>query len=159
MNAVATTSRGYPIDTVRELEAKNSGAGQHFFDADTLRFFDSRVSEDVYRHRFFFTSEKGPGGKRRASIRMIMDDGHVETVGEFQRFANPAAARKALATELAVGVEVRNDPYENDTEPTNPRRYNWRAYVGALPVGSRTTKWHAQRIAAQAKRPAYTGGR
>lgn len=152
----ARPPRGYPIDTIREIESKNSGAGQFFFSSGAMSFFNSRVADDVINHRFFFTTEKGPSGERRTTIRMITDAGHIEDVGAFQQFDAPAKARKALRAALAEGVEVRNDPYDGDSDPTNPRRFGWRAYIGELPIGPRTTKWHAQRVGAQAKRPAYT---
>jgi hypothetical protein len=148
--------QGYPIDTIREIEAKNARAGQFFFSEGAISFFNSRVADDVVNHRFFFTTEKGPDGVRKATIRMINDKGHIEDVGEFQQFASLAKARHALRLALGAGVEVRNDPYEGDKDPTNPRRFAWRAYVGELPIGPRTTKWDAQRQGAQAKRPAYT---
>lgn len=155
--ATAIKQRGYPIDTIREIEAKNSGAGQHFFSEGAMAFFRSRVSEVVIEHRFFVTTEKGPDDHRRATIRMVTDRGSIRNVGGFQAFANPSTARRVLRAALAEGVEVRNDPYEDDADPTNPRRFAWRAYVGSLAVGPRTTLWEAQRVAAQCKRPAYTG--
>lgn len=148
--------QGYPIDTIREIEAKNRGAGQYFFTEDTKRFFRSRIMDDVVNHRFFFTTERGPDRPRLATVRMIVDDGHIETVGDFQQFASPAKARHALREALGEGVGVRNDPYEGEKDPENPRRFNWRAYVGPLPIGPRTSLWKAQRMAAQAKRPAHT---
>lgn len=149
--------RGYPIVTIGDLERKNSG--RYFFTPETRGFFGSRVHAPVIQHRFFVTSEKVRFGatKRAATIRMIIDDGNVETVGEFLQHASPAAARKALGEALAAGVEVRHDPYDDVSDHDNPRLSNFRAYVGELPIGSRTSLWKAQRLAAQAKRPAYTG--
>jgi hypothetical protein len=147
----------HKIDTISEIETLNSRAGQHFFDSDTLRFFGSRISDKVIRHRYFVTTEKGPRDEspRRASVRLIRDDGSTETVGEFQAFTAPAAAFKALEKALAAGVEVRNDPYPDAKEPQAWGQFNWRAYVGELAVGSRTTKADAERIAEEMQRPCY----
>lgn len=145
----------HKLDTIGDIERVNSRGGYHFFDADTLRFFKSRIQPHVTAHRYFITSEKNDREPRRASIRCVMDNGSTETVGEFQQFASPAAAQKALDKALAAGIEVRNDPYEGDKDPTNPERFGWRAYVGELPLGSRTTKSEAEDEAAQAGRPGY----
>lgn len=158
------------VKTIGDIERKNSGAGQHFFDPDTLRFFASRIHEPVVAHRFFVTSEKSGGFEdtsRQSSIRMICADGHVETVGEFGQFATPAKARKALQTALGTAdVAVRFDPYDTDwdflakaagdgglTEKRLFERFYWRAYVGGRPIGSRTTRTEARRMAVEAVTP------
>lgn len=144
------------IDSIGDIERKNSRAGQHFFDAGTLRFFNSRIQDVVIKHRFFITTEKqGDEYARRATIRMICDDGSTCDVGEFQEFATPGAAEKALSKALKAGVTVKNDPYDGVADPTNAKAFNWRPYMGELPIGLRNTKWKAQRLGAQAKRPAY----
>lgn len=91
--------------TVTQIKAANRAAGQHFFDPDTMRFFRSRMLRGVIGGRFFITSEQyvdseGNADPRRYTVRVVDDAGHVDTVGEFQAYATPAAAR-AAARKLA----------------------------------------------------------
>lgn len=150
------------IDTIGDMERLNSGLGHHFFDDDTMRFFSSKIHEPVIRHRFFVTSERmGFDDHRRESrLRMIRDTGAIETVGDDdQRFPAPAKARKALG-KVIDDITVRFDPYEDDVprlaglpEAELMRRFAWRAYVGGYPIGSRTTRTDARKIASEAKKP------
>jgi hypothetical protein len=81
--------------TIKQIEEANRAAGQHFFAPDTMRFFNSRVLSGVYGGRYFVTSEKGPDGVRAYTVRECLENGHVETVGEFQEYATPRAAIRA----------------------------------------------------------------
>lgn len=86
---------GYPVpsgkgpwQTMKQFRAANKAAGQHYFDADTMRFFDSRVESDIIGGRFFVTSEQfhpsaGPSTPRGYSVHVAWNNGHVGTVGEF----------------------------------------------------------------------------
>jgi hypothetical protein len=150
-----TTATRHKLDTIGDIERKNSAAGQHFFDADTLRFFSSRIQDAVIAHRYFVTSEKPPHSERRSTIRCIMDDGSCETVGEFLQFGAPAQAFRALEKALAAGIEVRHDPYPDVTNPDSADGFNWRAYVGELPIGPRTDKATAEDQARQGAEPGY----
>ena len=72
----------------------------HFFDADTMRFFNSRVGETAYQDgrggAYFTTSEKGPNNVRAYSVRHY-DPARcgVETVGKFQAYKTAAQAQGA----------------------------------------------------------------
>ena len=88
-----------------EIEYKNrtykSGRGNHFFDADTMRFFKSRIGAcrrkgDIW---FFVTSEKPPHGPRMFSVRRMELDGDINTVGEFCSMTSYQANK--LLNELA----------------------------------------------------------
>jgi len=70
-----------------EVRDANREAGFHFFDPDTMRFFDSRIETRLIDGRFFVTSEKGPDGVRRFTVRRAMPDGTINTVGDFQGHA------------------------------------------------------------------------
>lgn len=70
------------FNTISDVIDHNRATGHHFFDADTMRFFNSRVETGLMRGRFFVTSEKGPDGIRAYTVRRARDDGSVETVGE-----------------------------------------------------------------------------
>lgn len=80
-----------------EIQRAARETGSHFFDADTMRFFASRVLSGVYGGRFFVTSEKtGFDSTARAyTVREFMPDGSIETVGEFNDYATSAQARGA----------------------------------------------------------------
>lgn len=57
----------------------------HWFDADTMRFFKSRVGLILERRGcyWFITSERPPSGGRRFSVRYMGQDGRIETLGPF----------------------------------------------------------------------------
>jgi hypothetical protein len=61
-----------------------------------MRFFRSRVSTGYVGAReevYFVTSEQGPDGIRRYSVRHLDSrDGQISTVGEFQQHATRARA-------------------------------------------------------------------
>lgn len=129
------------LSTLGDVERLNASSGHHFFDADTLRFFKGRIDYGygLMFGRFFVTTEKNEGEPRRATLRAAMDDGSIETVGEFQQFRSPAAAEKAMQ-KGRTAITVKHDPYEDDKgDTTSEGRFNWRCFVGDLPVGSRTT--------------------
>jgi hypothetical protein len=171
------------VDTVADMERLNRRAGHHFFDGDAMRFFGSRVSPRIVAHRFFVTSERTgfEATTRRSTLRMIRDVGPVETVGEFLAFGDNRAAfrsiehaRSPLDPEIygqgalaAGGVSVRFDPYPACLDPGGwvqkvagaigerrlDRAFVWRAYVGELAIGGRTSKTEARAIASEAVRP------
>jgi hypothetical protein len=173
-------ARTIPIETVGDMEQLNRWAGHHFFDGDAMRFFGSRVSPRIVAHRYFVTSERiGFEAKtRRSTIRMIRDGGQVETVGEFLAFGdNRAAFRSIERARLPLdpdvygqgalpsgGLTVRFDPFPACLEPggwiekvagTISERhldtaFVWRAYVGELAIGERTSKAEARAIGSEA---------
>ena len=91
------TTQTYIFTDLDHIKTANRVRGHHFFDRDTMRFFDSRASEPVIGGRFFVTSERfkpltGSAHVRRYTLREACADGQVRTVGEFQAFASKAAA-------------------------------------------------------------------
>ena len=83
--------------SMQGIETANRDAGFHWFDADTLRFFGSRISEASFDGRYFVTSEDNFDRSARSySIREAMSDGRVATVGDFQEFATRAQAIAAI---------------------------------------------------------------
>ncbi len=89
------------VDSVRE-HAKR--VGSHWFDADTMRFFRSRVSSYGWRSAdgtrvYFVSSERREGCARRYSVRVAdmtsEDRGCVDTLGTFQQFASRSGAERA----------------------------------------------------------------
>jgi hypothetical protein len=120
----------------------NAETGSHFFDRDTMRFFGSRVLDGVIGGRFFITGERSGfdhGSPRMYTVREFMPDGSIETVGDFNGYASPAAARRA-ARELAKSDEP--GPYYFDVRHgKNGRR---RTYVvhGAVDPWAAMEKLH-----------------
>lgn len=98
---------GYFIDEVKERASK---AGSHWFDADTMRCFSSRVSDLSWKVNnqdiYFISSEadrhpiKHSGSKRAYTIRKCSIDGDIDTISDFQEFATLYQARKAVKTLL-----------------------------------------------------------
>jgi hypothetical protein len=92
---------------IEEIKRANKEAGHHFFDPDTMRFFGSRVSGELVAGRYFITSEHDfYGTKRLYTLRVANGDGTVDTVGEFQKYATLAEAKRALK---ALGQDVRQE--------------------------------------------------
>lgn len=98
------------IYDTRELAREAKRAGSHWFDRDTLRWFDSRILEDIYDGRFFISSERNKYGDdvRRYTVRefkfsgYVREDGRecvrfdIDTVGEFGQFATAREAKSFL---------------------------------------------------------------
>lgn len=86
--------------TMDDVRRANERAGHHWFEPETMRFFRSRVGETLYGGRYFVSSEKGPDGSRRYSVREAKADGSISTVGEFQGFPNRRQAIAAIRSIL-----------------------------------------------------------
>ena len=83
---------------ISALRAANARVGRHFFDRDTLRFFNSRIGQNVYTGGdgwYFTTSEVPPHGERAYTVRRMDQHGRVHTVGEFMGYRSASAARSA----------------------------------------------------------------
>lgn len=143
-----------PFASVDDIERANHYAGQHYFEADTMRFFSSRVLSGVAGGRYFVTSERrGFDDYRRAySVRVALDNGHVETVGDFLAFGSGGTAHRAAARCADAWPEVIYDPYEGASLPQGTRHYAWRVYVAGFAVGSRTTRYGATKLARELRR-------
>jgi hypothetical protein len=111
---------GIEMWQIRRWYRDRNPAG-HWFDADTMRFFRSRLAQTGYtacdvwdggpaygRHPtapiFFVSSEQGPDGVRRWTVRRLDPDGAIETEGEFQGFRSRDAADRAARRFATVGV-------------------------------------------------------
>ncbi len=100
-----------PINSKREAILRNRAAGFYFFERDTMRFFNSRISESFYtcearRTSYFVSSERntrftfsGRVYQRKYTVRAIdWDSGDVRTIGEFNACDSMGVAqRKARA--------------------------------------------------------------
>lgn len=90
----------------------------HWFDADTMRFFSTRLGSDVIGGRYFITSERNetpgyPSGPRLYTIREAFADASIDTVGEFQGYSTRKAAERAaraLPTDYSASLMAVLDP-------------------------------------------------
>ena len=94
--------------TMADIKKWNSHKGWHFFEPGTMRFFNSRVSGDVYPRKdgkaiYFVTSERfSERTPRQYSVRICLKDYSISTVGEFGQYGSLREA-KAAAKLLAEG--------------------------------------------------------
>lgn len=87
---------------LRLIRERNAANGGHWFDAETLRFFRSRLPTGVVGRvdntAWFVTSEGGPFGRGPRAYTVRRADvvtGHVETEGVFRGYATRSAALSA----------------------------------------------------------------
>lgn len=89
------------LETMYDVRLKNRQAGYHFFDPGALRFFRSRIGNELYGGRYFVTSEQFVGSNgytapRKYTIREVRPDGGIGTVAGFQEYNSSSAARAAI---------------------------------------------------------------
>lgn len=92
------------------IERANENAGRHWFSPSTKRFFRSRVLDDVYQGPggiFFVSSEKGPLGKRKFTVREFKPQtAGIDTFGPFNEMSRERAKRLArIAAEARKAAE------------------------------------------------------
>lgn len=67
--------------TLAEIKAFNKAKGNHFFDLETLKFFNSLIHPNIYGGNVFITSEQySDETPREWRLRKILDDGSIETI-------------------------------------------------------------------------------
>lgn len=68
--------------TISEVKAANNALGHHFFAADTMRFFTSKIESTLYKNQHFLTSEKKcfRDYTRVYAVRKVNPDGSITTV-------------------------------------------------------------------------------
>lgn len=66
---------------------KNLNENGHWFDKDTLSFFNSKMPQRGFKHKdsyYFITSEKfGDNERKYTPRRLDLNTGEIETIGEF----------------------------------------------------------------------------
>lgn len=82
--------------SMTQIMQANIRSGGHFFDRATMRFFNSRISADVYGGHYFVTSERFSQApyRRRYTIRFVADNGDVTTIGQFQAYSCLSTAKR-----------------------------------------------------------------
>jgi hypothetical protein len=88
---------GWTIDKIKDANAR---AGQYFFEPATMRFFHSRILEQVYEGEggvFFVTSERfGMKHPRLYTVRKFdPETSSVDTASKFQEFKTASGAKGA----------------------------------------------------------------
>ena len=82
--------------SVEDIKAAHAARGGHFFDPDSMRFFNSKVSGQVINGRHFVTSERfDQDSPRQYTIREAKPDGSIDTVGDFGGYKTGAQAKRA----------------------------------------------------------------
>lgn len=94
------------FDTVDSLSRAVSSSGSHFFCGDTLRWWKSKVYDDLYDGRFFVTSERGPDDNRVYSVRWVYggDDGLRLSVNRFDQWFDTLRQARTFAAIAAKAV-------------------------------------------------------
>lgn len=94
-------SKYVSIQDVKNIAQRH---GSHWFDADTMRFFNSRVSQDATidgEFIYFVSSERYRSEPRLYSVRQLnIFTGIIETIGEFQQYRTSAQAKKVIKSLL-----------------------------------------------------------
>lgn len=94
--------------TLNEFKRLNKEKGFHWFDADTMRFFNSRISNWDATTGLFITSEQNHGCPRLYTIRLAnFNTGKVETCGEFQQYKTLYDAKQDLKRYQWISPEER----------------------------------------------------
>ncbi len=102
------------FDSINEVKEANRRSGFHFFEADTLRFFSSRIHSELYAGRFFVTSELNFDGTARFyTVREALDDGQISDVGGFQQYTSRTGAHAAAQRAAAAATGSRVDVCES----------------------------------------------
>jgi hypothetical protein len=83
-----------------DLRNRFDRSGNHFFDKTTLKFFNSKISDDLYGGRVFVTGEKRDDEPRYWTVRIaeVLEGGNYSVVAlGFQAHGNSAQAHRVAA--------------------------------------------------------------
>lgn len=119
--------------TMEDIKAANKNVGYHYFDDDTMRFFDSVIVGAVSKERggyggtlygpqgsgpsgyYFITGERPRDDEpRRYAVRVALPSGKVQGVGEICEFATPEEATNRIMALLRA--EQAGEFYLRDDE-------------------------------------------
>ena len=89
--------------TITRAKTLNKEAGLHWFDKDTMKFFNTRIVTGILKEKYFISSEfyrdwqTGDREPTKYTIREVnWKTGDVSTVGEFQAYDSLKAAKEAV---------------------------------------------------------------
>lgn len=80
---------------VDEIKTAVSVAGAHFFSPNAMKYFKSKVLDNVYSGQVFVTSERYGEESRSYTVRMCLHNGHIDTLGDFNKMTKNAAIKLA----------------------------------------------------------------
>jgi hypothetical protein len=93
----AQSPRMFTYTDMASVRAANQSIGNHWFDRDSMRFFNTRLESGLIAGRYFITSERmDENHARRYSVREALPDGSIDTIGEFQAYTTKEDAREAI---------------------------------------------------------------
>jgi len=93
-----TTSTGdYWFTSIADVKRANAEIGHHWFEIQTMRFFQSRISQNLIGGRWFISSERGWDDVRRYTVRVVRANGEIDTEGGFDAFQAYATSAQATA--------------------------------------------------------------
>ena len=99
----------FNFNTLAEVEAANKASGNHWFDRDTMNFFETSLETDLLVGGFFVSSEQPPHGPRLYSVRRVKNEqGHITTIGEFCGWKSKREASAAIKAMRVVEKEEIN---------------------------------------------------
>lgn len=91
------------FSSVPQMKAAVRNSGSHWFDKNTMRFFNSKIETGILQKRFFISSERQEiTDPKRYTIRYFVRDNNAtpaldcHTVGEFEQFETLADAKDYL---------------------------------------------------------------
>ena len=86
--------------SISEVRRQNKAIGHHFFDKESVRFFNSRIETkgNLIKNKYFITSEQfvsstGEKAPRKYTIREN-NNGKIDTVGKFNEITSLTEAKK-----------------------------------------------------------------
>jgi hypothetical protein len=79
---------------ITEIKQANKMSGHHWFAPSEMRYFGTRIvtHHGVINGQYFITSEQHDDSPRLFTIRKALDDGRIETIGDFMGYATAKAA-------------------------------------------------------------------
>jgi len=94
------------FDTIDSLTRAVEVSGSNFFSAESMRWWKSKVYDDLADGRFFVTSERGPEGDRVYSVRWVYDygDGKRLQIDRFDPFYETLTKARQFARIAAKAV-------------------------------------------------------
>lgn len=98
------------FQSIDDIKQANQEHGYHWFDQDSMEFFDSIVYPNLVQHpegAYFVSSEKFDSrAPRLFTVRFARLTGDVSTVGPFQGFATQLDARQYALSHKDANGEV-----------------------------------------------------
>jgi hypothetical protein len=84
------------VKAANKRRAKRIGRA-YWFEGGAMRFFNTRIHDDLYGGKYFITSERyDEKVPYEYTIRKAFPDGEIDTVGEFQQYKHLDDARDAV---------------------------------------------------------------